>query len=109
MANLLSMLYAIHQQFIKVVRDGRGTRLRETPDLFSGLFWTGEESIALGLADDYGTVDSVARDVVHAEDVVDYTEKQNLGERLARRFGTSIGSSFAGGFFDSLARGARVR
>jgi protease IV len=108
-AHLQSMLDEIHRQFIKVVRDGRGTRLHETPDLFSGLFWTGEQSIALGLADDYGTVDSVARDVVHAEDVVDDTEKQSLGERMARRFGASIGASFAGGFFDSVARGVRLR
>ena len=108
-AHLQSMLDDIHQQFIKVVREGRGARLKETPETFSGLFWTGEQSIALGLADDFGSVDSVARDVVKAEDVVDYTEKQSLSERFARRFGTSIGSSFAGGFFDSLARGARLR
>ena len=108
-AHLQAMLDEIHQQFIKVVRDGRGTRLKETPDLFSGLFWTGEQSIALGLADGYGTVDSVARDVVKAEDVVDYTEKQSLGERFARRFGSSVGSSFAGSFFDSLARGTKLR
>ncbi len=102
------MLDDIHQQFIKVVRDGRGTRLHESPDLFSGLFWTGDQSIALGLADDYGTVQSVARDVVKAEDVVDYTEKQSLGERLARRFGTevgrTIGTSFTGGLLDGATR-----
>ena len=108
-AHLQTMLDAIHQQFIKVVRDGRGNRLKETPDTFSGLFWTGEQSIALGLADDYGTVDSVARDIVKAEDVVDYTEKQSLGERFARRFGSQVASSLAGGFFDSLARSARLR
>ena len=108
-AHLQTMLDAIHQQFIKVVRDGRGNRLKETPDTFSGLFWTGEQSIALGLADDYGTVDSVARDIVKAEDVVDYTERQSLGERFARRFGSQVGSSLAGGFIDSLARGARLR
>ena len=108
-AHLQTMLDAIHQQFIKVVRDGRGTRLHETPDTFSGLFWTGEQSIALGLADDYGTVESVARDVVKAEDVVDYTERQSISERFARRFGASIGSSFAGGMFDSLSRSAHLR
>ena len=108
-AHLQAMLDDIHQQFIKVVRDGRGTRLKETPDLFSGLFWTGEQSIALGLADDYGTVDSVARDVVKAEDVVDYTQRQSLTERLARRFGSSVGSSFAGGLFDSLSREGHLR
>jgi len=108
-AHLQAMLDQIHQQFIKVVREGRGERLHETPDLFSGLFWTGEESIRLGLADGYGTVDSVARDVVKAEDVVDYTEKQSIGERVARRFGASIGASFAGGFFDATTRAARLR
>ena len=108
-AHLQAMLDEIHAQFIKVVRDGRGTRLKETPDTFSGLFWTGEQSIALGLADDYGTVDSVARDVVKAEDVVDYTEKQSISERLARRFGSQVGSSFAGGVVDSMMRGVRLR
>jgi protease-4 len=107
--HLQAMLDSIHQQFIKVVRDGRGTRLHETPDLFSGLFWTGEQSIALGLADDYGTVESVAREVVKAEDVVDYTERQSISERFARRFGASVGSSFAGGLFESLMRDARLR
>jgi protease-4 len=104
-AHLQAMLDDIHQQFIKVVRDGRGKRLHESPDLFSGLFWTGDQSIALGLADDFGTVKSVARDVVKAEDVVDYTEKQNFGERFARRFG----ASFAGGVFDTLTQGASLR
>ncbi len=108
-AHLQAMLDEIHQQFIKVVRDGRGSRLHESPDLFSGLFWTGEQSIALGLADDYGTVDSVARDVIKADDVVDYTEKQSIGERLARRFGSQVGTSFAGGIVDSLARGTHLR
>ncbi|MEO8935270.1 MAG: S49 family peptidase [Burkholderiaceae bacterium] len=108
-AHLQVMLDTIHQQFIKVVRDGRGARLKETPDTFSGLFWTGEQSIALGLADDFGSVESVARDVVKADDVVDYTERQSISERLARRFGASIGSSFAGGLLESMSGGARLR
>ena len=108
-AHLQSMLDEIHQQFIKVVRDGRGKRLKETPDTFSGLFWTGKESIELGLADGYGTVDSVARDVVKADEVIDYTEKQSLSERLARRFGATLGAAFGGGVVDSMARGARLR
>ena len=108
-AHLQAMLDDIHQQFIKVVRDGRGARLKETPDTFSGLFWTGEQSIALGLADDYGTVESVARDVVKAEDVVDYTEKQSISERVARRFGASIGSAFARGGLDALLKGPSLR
>ena len=108
-AHLQTMLDEIHRQFIKVVRDGRGKRLKESPDLFSGLFWTGAQSIELGLADGFGTVDSVARDVVKAEVVVDYTEKQSISERVARRLGASIGSSFVGGFFDAAAQGARLR
>ena len=107
--HLQAMLDDIHQQFIKVVRDGRGNRLHEPPDLFSGLFWTGEQSIALGLADDYGTVQSVARDVVKAEELVDFTEKQSLGERLARRFGSQVGASFTGSLIDSLTRGIQLR
>ena len=108
-AHLQKMLDEIQRQFIKVVRDGRGKRLKETPDTFSGLFWTGAESIELGLADGYGTVDSVARDVVKADDVVDYTEKQSITERFARRLGASAGSAFSGAVVDSLMRGARLR
>ena len=86
------MLDEIHQQFIKVVREGRGKRLRETNDMFTGLFWSGVKSVDLGLADGLGTVDSVARDVVKAEVVVDYTEKENVAERLAKRLGASLGT-----------------
>ena len=86
-----AMLDQIHQQFINVVKQGRGARLKETPETFSGLFWTGEQSIKLGLADDYGSLDSVARDVVQAEKVVDYTNKENVAERLAKRFGVALG------------------
>jgi protease-4 len=85
------MLDQIHQQFIKVVKQGRGERLKETPDTFSGLFWTGEQSIQLGLADGYGSLDSVARDVVKAEKIIDYTNKRNLAERLAKQLGAAIG------------------
>ena len=87
-----SMLNEIHQQFIKVVRDGRGARLKESPDLFSGLFWTGERSIELGLADEFGSLDSVARDVVKAEEIVDFTRRENIAERIAKRVGASIGT-----------------
>jgi protease-4 len=86
-----TMLDQIHRQFIAVVKQGRGERLKETPDTFSGLFWSGEQSIALGLADGYGSLDSVARDVVKAEKIVDYSRGGNAAERLAKRFGTSIG------------------
>lgn len=89
-AHAKDMLGQIHRQFIDVVKQGRGARLKESPDLFSGLFWTGEKSIELGLADAYGSLDSVARDVVKAETIVDYTQKQNLAERLAQRFGAAV-------------------
>ncbi len=87
-----SMLDEIHQQFIDVVRSGRGKRLKETPEMFSGLFWTGAKSIDMGLADAYGTVDSVARDVVRAEDIVDYTTHEGLPERVLKKFGAAMGA-----------------
>ncbi len=91
-AHALAMLNEIHQQFIAVVRNGRGKRLKETPDMFSGLFWTGAKAVSLGLADGFGTVDSVARDIVKAEDIVDYTQKENLPERVLKKFGASVGA-----------------
>lgn len=89
----LDMLEQVHQQFIGAVKKGRGNRLKDDPDLFSGLFWTGQRSIELGLADGLGTVDSVARDVLKAPDLVDYTVKENLPERVARRFGAALGAA----------------
>jgi protease-4 len=85
------MLEQIHQQFIAVVRKGRGSRLKETPETFSGLFWTGEQAVQMGLADHLGNIDYVAREVVKAKDIIDYTRKENVAERLAKRFGASIG------------------
>jgi protease-4 len=85
------MLNEIHQQFIAVVREGRGARLKETPDMFSGLFWTGARAVKMGLADGFGTVDTVARDIVKAEDVVDYTQQEGLPERVLKRFGAAVG------------------
>ncbi len=87
-----AMLDQIHEQFIQVVKDGRGDRLKETPETFSGLFWNGEEAVKLGLADHLGNLDYVAREVVKAEEIVDYTPKENVAERLAKRFGASIGA-----------------
>jgi protease-4 len=86
-----AMIDQVHRQFIKVVREGRGKRLKETPDTFSGLFWNGEEAVALGLADRFGNLDYVAREVVKAEEVIDYTPHDNVAERLAKRFGAAIG------------------
>jgi protease-4 len=86
-----SMIDQIHQQFIAVVKQGRGARLKETPETFSGLFWNGEEAVRQGLADKLGNLDYVAREVIKAEDIIDYTPKDNIAERLARRFGASVG------------------
>jgi protease-4 len=91
-AYVQAMLDQIHQQFIGVVRQGRGERLKETPETFSGLFWTGQKAVELGLADKLGNLDYVAREVVKAEEVVDYTAKENVAERLAKRLGASIGA-----------------
>ena len=85
------MLEQIHQQFIGVVREGRGDRLKESAELFSGLFWTGEQSLKMGLIDGMGSVDSVARDVVKTETVVDFSSKDNVVDRLAKRFGAAVG------------------
>jgi protease-4 len=89
------MLAQIHQQFIDVVREGRGKRLKETPELFSGLVWSGATSVEMGLADDFGSVQSVARDVIKAEDVVDFTQRASVAERLARRAGISAAEMFS--------------
>jgi protease-4 len=91
----LALLKDVHEQFIGAVREGRGKRLKETPDMFSGLIWTGQKSVEIGLADGLGTLDSVARDVIKAEDIVDYTMKENLAERFARRFGSAAASTLA--------------
>ena len=86
-----TMLNQIHQQFIAVVKTGRGERLKETSETFSGLFWTGQQAIDIGLADHLGSLDYVAREVVKAEDIVDYTRRDNVAERLAKKFGAAIG------------------
>ncbi|WP_114638164.1 signal peptide peptidase SppA [Polynucleobacter necessarius] len=88
-----TMIDEIHQQFIAVVKEGRGSRLKDTPDLFSGRIWNGEQAVKLGLVDGYGTVDSVARDIFKAPDVLDYTLKENFAERVAKRFGAEAGAA----------------
>lgn len=85
-----SMLNEIHQQFINVVRQGRGKRLKETPEMFSGLLWIGSKSVELGLADALGSVEYVAREVIKAEDIVDFTPRENIAERVVRRFGAAM-------------------
>ncbi len=88
------MLEQIHQQFITVVKTGRGDRLKlDTPGLFSGLFWTGQQAVDMGLADQLGNVDFVAREVIKAEDVIDYTRRDNVAEKLAKKFGAAMGAA----------------
>lgn len=86
-----TMLNQIHKQFIEVVKNGRGQRLKETPETFSGLFWSGQQAVELGLADELKSLDTVAREVVKAEDIIDYTRRENVAEKLAKRFGAAIG------------------
>lgn len=95
-AHARALLGEIHEQFIEVVRKGRGERLKEVPELFSGLVWTGKRSIELGLADDFGTVESVARDLFEAEELRDFTRQRGFAERLAQRFGADMAESAMG-------------
>lgn len=90
-AYIQAMLGEIHAQFIAVVKKGRGDRLKESPDTFSGLVWSGQQAVTQGLADGLGSLDYVAREVVRAEDIVDYTQRENVGMRLARELGVHMG------------------
>jgi protease-4 len=86
------MLEQVHQQFITVVRQGRGKRLKEDETTFSGLFWNGQQAVSMGLVDRLGSLDQVAREVVKHEDIVDYTQHEDIAERLAKRFGAALGA-----------------
>jgi len=90
----------IHQQFIGVVREGRGKRLKDSPEIFSGLIWTGQRSVDLGLADGFGSLEYVAREVIKAEQIRDFSITEGIGEKLARRFGAAA----AGAFVESVLR-----
>jgi protease-4 len=92
-AFLQTLLDQLHHQFIAVVKQGRGDHLKGSEEIFSGLFWTGEESLSLGLADKLGSTDSVARDVIGAEKTVEFKAKKDLFERLADRLGTAMVSA----------------
>lgn len=85
-----NLLDSIHRQFIQAVKSGRGSRLRETPETFSGMIWLGEQAIGLGLADGTGNVASIARDVIKADKTLDYTPQDDLGSRFARRLGVQL-------------------
>jgi len=91
-AYIQTLLNEVHQQFITVVREGRGSRLKESPEIFSGLFWNGESSVKLGLADAIGNYDFVAREIIKADTIVDFTTYESFADRFARKFGASIGA-----------------
>ncbi|MES9937801.1 MAG: signal peptide peptidase SppA [Sedimenticola sp.] len=93
--HMQQLLDKIHQQFIEAVKTGRGERLKDDERLFTGLFWTGEESIGLGLADGLGSSSYVARELIGAEDIVDFTPSEDLLERFAKRIGAGAASAFA--------------
>ncbi len=102
-AHMEGLLNEVHQQFIKAVKDGRGERLNlQTPGLFSGLVWTGQQGVELGLVDGLGTVESVARDVVKVEKVVDVTSEQSILDRLLDRFGVAASESVSLGLRKAL-------
>ncbi len=96
--HLQKMLNEVHQHFITAVKNGRGDRLNEQEGLFSGLIWTGEKAVKLGLADAYGTTKSVARDIVKAEKVVDFTPKSEFFDRIAERIGAAASQQIQGYF-----------
>jgi len=89
------MLNDIHQQFIDAVKQGRGETLKPDREIFSGLFWTGTRAKELGLVDEFGSAGSVAREVIGAEEIVDFTVHENLLNRLAERFGAAFGRTVA--------------
>jgi protease-4 len=101
-----TMLNEIHEQFKTVVRKGRGARLKETPETFSGLFWSGEQSIKLGLADALGSADFVAREVIKQEEIVDYTYQETVIDRFAKRLGASMTKSVG---LDAMTKGMQLR
>lgn len=92
-AHAQALLDDIHAQFIAVVKNGRGDRLRAGPEVFSGLVWSGQTAVTMGLADELGSLERVAREVLQAEDIIDYTEREGVAERLMRRFGAGVGET----------------
>ena len=87
------LLNNIHRQFIERVRDGRGGTLKETKELYSGLYWVGDEAVKMGLVDEIGSASYVAREVIGAEEIVDFTYRENVFDRFTRRFGTAVGET----------------
>ena len=101
-----TMLNEVHEQFKNVVRKGRGARLKETPEVFSGLFWSGEQSIKLGLADALGSADYVAREVIKQDEIVDYTYQETMMDRFAKRLGAGVAKAVG---IDAIMKGMQLR
>jgi protease-4 len=98
------LLDQVHQQFIDAVKAGRGERLKEAPELFSGLVWTGQEGIKLGIADAYGSDDYVAKEIIGAENQVDFTRQERLLDKIAGKIGAAFGQTVS-----SLLQGVTLR
>lgn len=91
-AIVTEMLNDVHEQFITAVKEGRGDALANDPEIFSGRIYSGNQGLKLGLADEFGSVNSLARDVIKVENIVDYSPKDNIAERVAKKLGASFGS-----------------
>lgn len=104
-----NMLNEVHEQFKTVVREGRGKRLNETPEVFSGLFWSGEQSIKLGLADALGSADFVAREVIKQEQIVDFTYQDDFASRIAKRIGASVSATIGDVIAKQLVNSGEVK
>ena len=89
-AHIKKMLETTHEHFITAVKTGRGDRLQDNEDIFSGLFWTGKDAKELGVIDEFGSIESVARDIFNAETIVNFSPKKTLFDQLSKRVGTSI-------------------
>lgn len=84
------MLNNVHDQFIRAVKNGRGNRLKNDPEIFSGLFWSGEQALALGLIDGLGSASHVARDIIKIDEIVDYTVADSILDKLSHRMGAAF-------------------
>jgi len=104
-----AMLNEVHEQFKTVVRQGRGARLKESPEVFSGLFWSGEQSIKLGLADALGSADYVAREIIKQEEIVDFTYQEDFTSRIAKRIGASVSATIGDAIGRQLVNAGDVR
>ena len=89
-AHAKTMLAEVHNQFIDAVKSGRGDRLKNDPQIFSGLFWSGEKAMELGLIDQFGSAESIARDVIGAETIFDYSFRPRFFDAFAKQIGASM-------------------